>query len=698
LFFYPVSTPTLFIKCAFYSIYLSEHWLILFRKDDNLVQHIFSMKQLLALFAVFTVLNPAAAQFQEMTVNLARESQTIPQQNFTVYRVFNGFDPRDPIGFIDTNTPDEREVKLAKSPAQEIQQFIHSSVNNKLIKFDSVNVLIHSLNIAGISKKDGIRVVMEFEYFTYKSGAQAASVGKVTSVATGGILAMTLKQCIVNNLIEFARSDWKNNKIPTPLADSLALLAPQADNYQGVVVSSRSFYNPTSSRKSASDIELIGEIELPRDLHINSLQAGSLEDSLLVTYTLQNNDTSIRQQKAFFIPGDNPDFQEYEVDELMDKTICAVVKISKDVKRVYYVIEQDKSISLKAVDVDFNNSTVVPVPGSMTIKGTVLGFASSSNEVHIYSVLRKQNLLTHTTLIAMDIIYEKSIPAPFNLALYNEDEFAFFQAGKYVGPMGASAIVKIFDQKDKIRILVDEFATKKRETGTSRTLMMTIDKTTGGNTMVSFPIAYDYGFNSMLYDSLIFRVTHLAKQLELNVLDIKSGKVVNSQKLPSSDQELVNAYARNGYNNLVGNNVAIDDFMKRISKGKPFMVANQSANGDYVLTWGVVQKFVESGILVRNINPLASLFIFAATTAVRNLDEQNVYLFYIYITGSPPDTFRFITLPDNIRSKIDTYEINEQKNHVEFLFKSYYQLGDDVIAFYYVKRYNSLRIVRFSML
>ena len=440
---------------------------------------------------------------------------------------------------------------------------------------------------------------------------------------------------------------------------------------------------------SAYSQEVINEYEIPDKHTFQDVELFSNGDSIIANMSLWFQGAT--QLKSYVLPpkGDLTALPTFRWTTRKD--IIGSVPRPGGIKRMYYLNQEKKQFTILATDVNLEDRGWVHVPGNLVLEGKMLGMFTNKNEAVVFYY--DKGTIHEIVLDGLTTSAKKSYALPPSMSEVNIRDVTLCADGEHIGALQAKSFVKIFVSDEWITAVHDHWGYGYKSVYTT---VARCERSSGK--VISRTIPTEGIISSTMLDTLLYRTKNSKSVFTLEVFGISSAKKIYEHKIesiPAHETQMV--YLREGRANRIRKTESLKHMMHVMrfdTQFDPFVIAQH--HGDSTLiTWG---NYVDDNGMQgpAGLDPVAGMILMVVGTTAKQIRPGPGLSRYFYLTGNIKDGFTFKDKPDCVRTRIDLFEMDQQKN-VEAKKYGYFNFKGDIIAIYYLPKKDKLKFVKFRV-
>jgi len=371
------------------------------------------------------------------------------------------------------------------------------------------------------------------------------------------------------------------------------------------------------------------------------------------------------------------------------KPICGIVSLSGGRKRVYFLDQAKKEFRIKAIEANFGDKSIIDVPGEGVFDGRMLAMLTENNQVTIFS--KDKGIIHEITLEGVKGSTKKSYVLPSTMSAISAHEVSIRREGDYAGVLEAKSDLKLFVNNDWITAILDYGGYGYTS---AYTVIARYERSSGKVISRTFPTETETTLNSTILDTIVYRTINSSGVFKLESFDLKSAKKIYEHKIVLSTanaDQLV--YFREGRANKIGKGQTLKVMMKNSAICEAFAIAQYQGDST-LITWGTYFDENGPGAFVGPDPFTGMIAMFVASTINQSIPGPGVSM-YFYLMGNVRQGFKFRDNPDCLRTRIDSFEMAQQKEDLARKL-GYYKFNGSIISVYYLPKKNKLKLVKFE--
>ena len=444
------------------------------------------------------------------------------------------------------------------------------------------------------------------------------------------------------------------------------------------------------------------------ELFISSVYSQKVIDSIKMKTSFELNISAMEFQDSLFLKIHTPAMDdktryfwftekgviaEIDLHELNGKTIFAVTKSSQNTV-YYYLNRNSKKIEISSLTLSIANNSKASSTEPVLIDGRFIGSYTDRN-MHVLTFNKKEKfLLTDTEFDKDTKIKESNYPLSINLSDFKNNQIAFIPDGAYLSPRQSTALVKIYNRKDEIVILVDDpyQEYKNAESKFFLTTVVRIDKQSGKSITNSRFETRRGTFRSILWKDCIIKAIYedYNNGIELGTIGLTNFEQRTIQHLAFEDLKKVVRLGETYRTYLATKKT-------RMGSDQSIFILADTLDNKLVLTLGsVFELSPQSPIPSANLIGAGTVIgLLLMNSVLKDLSWGSFVQTYTYMIGDLKGDFGYLKNPNFFQKKIDDYEIQKDESDIRFNYKGYGRLKNRTYCLYKEKRSPYIKIVTF---
>jgi hypothetical protein len=421
---------------------------------------------------------------------------------------------------------------------------------------------------------------------------------------------------------------------------------------------------------------------------VDDVQAFAVGDSVFLTYMEKG------QKKGYWI--DATGAADYYLLNQVSVDPFSGIEKHQDTTFFYVFSEHNKQLMLRVLKQASAGGPISTTRKSFDIRGELVATNCDKKQLLIVVYVKNPGRLEIMQFTRGAQAKTIELPVPATLRR-NSGSAAFITQNSLTTIQQGCAPLKIFPQGNTLTLTFDD---DRFVTGESKTFIMKLDLDTGTNTRDSIQGPDYHKFTSVCVKDTLYRLTKANDYLELNVYDVKSGKVLYTSRIENEKSlRERKVFQRNGENAEVGYN-SLYELISR--DGLPSIIAEKTG-ADTRLVAGTFYSSKTASMPV-GFTPLALLVAAAASALDLALQERPGLSWYFAFDGSVRNGFSIKNVEDlqpSLRQIIDRYEIartsgvaaNEQQWNWFLHYKGYLKIQQGALGIYHEKMRKTNKLI-----
>lgn len=431
----------------------------------------------------------------------------------------------------------------------------------------------------------------------------------------------------------------------------------------------------------------LAEIKLPTS-KIENLQSFTQGDKIFIFYD-EVNPQSILKIKKYYVVDANGSEMGFTANTLGSAVLYGVNDYNEEYY-FYYIVENRKSITLRAFTHNKISNKRDIASGAVEISGELLGVWSNEG-LNLILYNKSLNQLKVIHINKLQIQSEKAFDLSYDLR-YDYKYLNYIPEGSITSIEQASSRYKLYQNNKELIIAIDH----KGNLGSSltpQTIVMMLNIETGTQSIHWMKANTQNNFSTFIHGDYLYRLTTSKKDHKFQVIRIKDKAIVN-EKTIIRDSTLKDSlsYLRFGKSARINQKENVLKMMKIANATDPaILVLPGKDSCDLAILWGTYLEDKGAGGFVGT-TPLTAIISLAISAAI----EPSGLSRYFYLRSDCNQPFAFGNGNKSSRQLIDDYEIDLEKKKTFFTSKGYRVYNNGILGLYFDSRAGSLTLVKFG--